>query len=181
MILAQIISIVGMILVILSFQGKKPKTIIALQLTGDALFAISFIMMDAFSGGILNAIAVVRALLFLKKDKFKTDRLFWLFIFIALYLMAYAATFLIFHKAPTPFNLFIEFLPVIGMTSVTLGYRRSEAKSIRRFGIISSCSWLSYNIISGSIGAICCETLSIISIIVGMIRFDIGKKAKIKR
>ena len=33
------------------------------------LFAINFFMLGAYSGGLLNAVAVIRAILFLKKDK----------------------------------------------------------------------------------------------------------------
>ena len=36
--------------------------------------------------------------------------------------------------------------------------------------------WLIYNIVSLSIGAICCEAFSIVSIFVGMYRFDRKKQ-----
>jgi len=174
--LAQGIGIVAMIFNILSYQRKSAKGVIAFQLFGGAFFAVSFMMLGAYSGGILNIVAAIRAILFLKKDKFKTDRLFWLPIFFGVYLLSYAATFLLFHKEPTPFNFFIECLPVIGMVATTLAFRYQDAKIIRRFSLISSCSWLVYNIVALSIGAICCEALSIVSIFIGMLRFDIGKK-----
>ena len=173
---AQIISIAAMLFNILSFQQKKGRGIIAMQLFGGLLFSISFFMLGAYSGGILNAVAVVRAVLFLKKDVFKTDRRFWVPIFIVVYLLAYLATFTVFQKEPTAINLVIECLPVIGMTASTVAFRMGEGKLIRPYSLISSVVWLIYNITSLSIGAICCEAFSIVSIFVGMYRFDREKK-----
>ena len=175
-IIAQVIGIVAMLINILSFQQKKGNGIIAMQLFGGLLFAINFFMLGAYSGGLLNAVAVIRAILFLKKDKFKTDHLFWLPIFVAVYLMAFVATFTIFHKEFTFLNALLEILPVIGMTASTVAFRLGEGKLIRRYSLISSVVWLIYNIVSLSIGAICCEAFSIVSIFVGMYRFDREKK-----
>lgn len=175
-VIAQIISIAAMLFNILSFQQKKGKGIIAMQLFGGLLFSISFFMLGAYSGGTLNAVAVVRAVLFLKKDVFKTDKLFWMPIFVVVYLLAYLATFTVFQKEPTAINLIIESLPVIGMTASTVAFRLGAGKLIRRYSLISSCVWLIYNITSLSIGAICCEAFSIVSIFVGMYRFDREKK-----
>ena len=157
---------------ILSYQQKSAKGVIAMQFFGGSLFAVSFLMLGAYSGGLLNVIAAIRAVLFFYKDKFKTDRVGWLIFFCITYLMAYAATFVVFHKEPTALNFLIECLPVIGMVATNLAFRYKEAKIIRRFGLISSCVWLIYNIFAHSIGAICCEALSIGSIFIGMLRLD---------
>ena len=101
---------------------------------------------------------------------------FWLIVFILSYLAAYAATFLAFDKEPTAINFLIECLPVIGMVSTNLAFRFNSAKIIRRFGLISSCSWLIYNIANFSVGAIICEVLSLCSILIGMFRFDRNRK-----
>lgn len=173
---AQIISIVAMAFNILSYQQKSARGVIAMQFFGGSLFAVSFLMLGAYVGGLLNIIAAVRAILFFYKDKFKTDHIAWLVFFIATYLAAYAATFLVFDKEPTVINFLIECLPVIGMVATNLAFRYKEAGIIRRFGLVSSVCWLIYNIVALSIGAICCEALSIGSIFIGMARLD-RKKA----
>ena len=75
-IIAQAIGILAMVFNILSYQGKKQKTVITLQLFGGLLFAVNFWMIGAKVGGILNVIAVIRALIFLFKDKLKADSVF---------------------------------------------------------------------------------------------------------
>lgn len=171
-IIAQIIGIFAMAFNIWSYQQKQQKYIIAFQLLGTTFFSIHFFMLGAYMGGLLNAIGVVRAIVFLYKDKLKTDNIFWLSGFVGIYIICYVLVFTAFGKPFTFVNAIIELLPVIGMVATSLAYRSKTAKSTRLLGFVSSPSWLIYNIISLSIGAICCEALSLISITVGLLRLD---------
>lgn len=175
---AQIISIFAMIFNISSYQQKRKSRVIALQLFGAFLFSVSFFMLGAYIGAILNALAVVRAIIFLNEKRLHTEHILWFIGFCALYLVSYVMTFTVFEKPVTPFNLIIEALPVIGMVATTVSYRMKEAKAVRRLGLVTSPSWLIYNIVSMSVGAILCESFSLISIVVGMLRLDRKKKNK---
>ena len=174
-IVAQAVGIVAMAFNILSYQCKKQSTVIALQLFGGALFSANYLLLGATIGGILNLIAVVRAVVFLFKDKLKTDRLIWFIPFLASYITVYILNFTLFGVAPTPFNFIIELLPVIGMTALNIGFRLKNASDVRICGLISSPAWLIYNIAAGSWGGILCEIFTLISIFIGMLRHD--KKA----
>ncbi len=175
-IIAQVIGIFAMTCNILSYQQKTQKGVLFFQLAGGVLFSINFFMLGATMGGLLNAIAVIRAIVFIFKDKLRTDHIAWFIGFLAVFATCYALTFTVFDKAPTIENLLIELLPVIGMVALTVAFRKKDAKSVRLLGLISSPAWLIYNIIALSIGAIICEAISIISIIVGMIRLDKDKE-----
>lgn len=170
--IAQIIGIVAMAFNILSYQQKTRTAAITFQLVGASLFAVNFLMLDAVVGGLLNVIGAVRSIVFLNKEKLHANHPAWFAGFTAAYLTSYILTFTLFGKELTVVNLIIEFLPVIGMVALTVSYRLSDAKAIRRFGLISSPSWLIYNIANLSIGAICCEVLSLGSILIGMFRLD---------
>lgn len=170
--IAQIIGLLAMAFNILSYQQKTRNRAIAFQLCGGALFAVNFFLLGAIVGSILNVIAAIRAIVFLNKEKLKADHPVWLIGFVVSYLISYALTFTVFSKDLTFTNLIIEFLPVVGMTATTISFRLSDAKAIRRYGLISSPSWLVYNIANFSIGAICCEVLSLCSILIGMFRLD---------
>ena len=171
-IVAQAIGVAAMIFNILSYQSKQQRWVIALQLCGGALFSVNFLMLGATVGGILNILATVRAVIFLFKEKLKADRLPWLFAFVSLYVAVYVLNFTLWGKEPTAFNLIIQILPVIGMTALNIGFRLKRAADVRRCGLVSSPAWLIYNIAAGSWGAIACETLTLISIAVGMLRHD---------
>ena len=175
-IIAQAIGIIAMAFNILSYQGKKQSTVILLQLFGGTFFAINYLMLGATVGCVLNIIGAVRAIVFLFKDRLKTDRLPWLIAFIASYIGVYVLNFTVFGKAVTTYNLIIEVLPVIGMVALNIGYRMKNASDVRKFGLISSPAWLTYNIVVGSWGAILCEIFTLISILIGMFRHDKVKK-----
>ena len=170
--LAQAIGILAMLFNILSYQSKQQRWIIAMQLCGSSLFAVNFLLLGATVGGLLNILAAVRAIIFLFKDKLKADRLPWFFGFVLLYIAIYILNFTLFGKEPTPHNLIIEILPVIGMTALSIGYRLKNASDVRRCGLVSSPAWLIYNLVTGSWGAIACEVLTLGSILIGMIRHD---------
>ena len=175
-IIAQAVGIAAMAFNILSYQGKKQSTVILLQLFGGTLFAVNYLMLGATVGGILNIIGAVRAIVFLFKDRLKTDRLPWLIAFIASYLVVYVLNFTVFGQEVNAFNLIIQILPVIGMVALNIGYRLKDAAAVRRFALVSSPAWLTYNIVSGSVGAILCEIITLGSILIGMFRLDRVKK-----
>lgn len=171
-IIAQIIGIIAMMFNIISYQGKQQRTVIVLQLLGATFFSANFLLLGATVGGILNIIAAVRAVIFVFKDKFKADSIYWFIAFIASYISVYILNFTVFGKEPTAFNLIIELLPVIGMLALNIGFRLKNSAGIRKCGLISSPAWLIYNIVAGSWGAIICESFTLISIFVGMFRHD---------
>ena len=143
-----------------------------MQLFGGALFAANFLMLGATVGGILNILAVFRALLFLNKEKVKADSPIWLAVFISCFVAVYVLNFTLWGKEVTAFNLILEILPVIGMTALSVGFRMKNAAAIRKLGLISSPAWLIYNISVGSWGATICEILTLGSIFIGMFRHD---------
>lgn len=171
-IVAQCIGILAMAFNIWSYQQKQQKHIIALQLLGSSFFTVHFFMLKAYMGGLLNAVGIARAVVYFYKDKFKSEHFLWLIAFLLVYLACYVLTFTIFDKRFNLENAIIEILPVIGMTATTFAFRCKTTQNTRLLGFVSSPSWLIYNIISLSIGAICCEVLSLISIFIGFFRID---------
>ncbi len=174
----QILSIIAMAIAILSYQAKKQKTFTSIQLVSTTLFAVSFLLLGATTGALLNFIAAVRALIYVNKQKLHADRPIWLAGFTVLYIGAYIMTFTVFGKPLTAINFIVEILPVIGMVASHLALYINSDRAVRRFSLVSSPVWLVYNIVSVSVGAIICESISIVSIIIGMFRHDIDKKPK---
>ena len=171
--IAQAVGIAAMAFNILSFQQKTQKSVIGFQLFGSILFAVNFFMLNAPVGGILNLVGALRAIVFMNREKFRADHCAWLIFFTTLYVSSYILTFTVFQKELTPVAGIIELLPVIAMTVTTISFRMQSAKSIRKFGLISSPSWLIYNIANFAVGAIICEVLSLGSIVIGLIRYDL--------
>jgi hypothetical protein len=177
-IIAQAIGIVAMVMNILSYQQKSQKGIIFFQLCGGTLFSINFLLLGAYVGSMLNIIGVIRAVIYLNKDKLHANHPLWVLGLSAAFLSAYVLTFTVFGKEPTPFDLFIEALPVLSMILSTVSFSMKSAKAVRILSLIGSPCWLVYNIFAGAIGAICCEIICEISIIIGILRYDIKRRGK---
>ncbi len=175
-IIGQAIGIVAMAFNILSYQCKTAKGVIAMHIFGAGIFAISFLMLGSYTGGMLNIIAAIQSLLFFYKEKTKVDRPIWIGIFALVFIGTYFVTLFLLMDAPRPIDYVIEVLPVIGMMFVTLAFRHDQAAKVRLLGLGSSSTWLVYNICQFALGAIICEVLSLGSILIGMLRLDRRKK-----
>ena len=173
----QLISIAAMACNILSYQQKKQSRLVACQLIGGVLFSISFFLLGATVGGLLNLVAAIRAIIFLFPEKTHAKHPAWLCGFIACYVVFYVLSFTVFGTEPTPLNFAIELLPVMGMTALSIGFMLGDSRRMRRLGLISSPAWLIYNIYYASSGAIVCEIISLASILIGIYRHD-RKNAK---
>lgn len=171
-IVGQIVGVFAMACNILSYQQKKQSNLVACQLLGATLFAINYFLLGAVIGGILNVLAIIRAIIFLFEKKLKATHPAWLIGFIFCYVTFYVLSFTVFKTKPTPINFIMELLPVVGMTALSIGFMLNDSKKVRQLGLISSPAWLIYNIFHFSIGAIICEVISLLSIFIGMLRHD---------
>ncbi len=174
-IIAQAIGIVAMALNVLSFQRKKQRDIILMQLFGASLFVLNYFLLNAITGALINFIAVLRGIVYSNKKLFRAEKPIWLVFFTAAFIACYVLTFTVFHKEPTPFNLIIELLPTIGVIASTVSFSMKDAKSVRRLAPICSVAWLIYNIINKTIGGTLCEIFALVSVVIGMFRHDIKK------
>lgn len=180
-IIAQGIGILGMAINVLSFQQKKQRHLIVMQLFGALLFAIHYLLLGLAEGRILigsivNGIGVARAYVFSNKEKFGAYNTFWVWLFSGLFVVSYILAFTVFGMEKTAANFIIEFLPIIGMVAATIGFGMKSAKNVRATALINSPSWLIYNIIRRSIGGTLCEVFTLASVVIGIVRLDACKK-----
>ena len=177
-IIAQIVGGVGMVLNLIVFQQKTHKGVLMCQFFAALVFAVSFFMLGGYCGAILNLVGAARSGIFYFKDKTHANSVVWFVIFILAFAASYPLTFFVFNTKMTVTNLIIEALPVIAMIIITISLRIGSAKAVRFMGLFSSPMWLIYNIFTVAITAIASEILNLISMVVGIIRFDIKHKQK---
>ena len=173
--IAQIISIGGMSMNVLSFQRKEQKQIIFMQLLGSTLFGISYFMIGAFVGGMLNVVGMIRAIVYYKRELFRTDKIYWVWGLSAAYVAIYVTTFALLGTEPSAGNLAVEALPTVGMIITTFSFYLGKASAVRFIGILNSPLWLVYNIVEFNIGGIITEVIVIASIIIAILRYDLKR------
>lgn len=174
---AQIIGIFAMTANILAFQFKTKRNLILSQLVGAVLFAVNMFMLGAMMGGILNIVAIIRSLVYIRKEHLKLPIKVVNAMFVLVSLTAYVLVFTVFGKEVTVPNLIIELIPVLGTITLTMGLSGKDAKTVRICSFINSPCWLIYNTINFTIGGILCEAFTLISSFLGFIRYDLKKKS----
>ena len=177
-IVAQVIGIFAMAANIWSYQQKSKTGVIVLQFAGAVIFTLNFLLLGAITGAMLTIINVFLSIVFLFKDKVKADHIAWAILFFATYTVAYIMTVAVFGVEPTAAHLAKEALPLIGTYLTVISYRKNDAAAIRKIGLIRSPAWLIYDVLVFSMGGVICEIISLVSIITGIIRFDIKKKKR---
>ena len=68
-IIAQSFGIVGLVIIVSSFQCKKNKNFFLLQGLGSLFFVVNFLLISAYTGAFFNLTNLVRGLMFSKTDK----------------------------------------------------------------------------------------------------------------
>ncbi len=174
-IFAQILSIIAMTIALLSFQQKTQRRIVLFQFCSSFLFGVHFLLIAAPTGALLNFMAAARALVYSARGKKWADHWGWLLLFSALPFGIYGLSFTSLGVAPTLGNFLVELLPTLGMISTTISFRMKKAAKVRAFSLISSPLWLGYNIFHFSIGGILTESISLLSILIGILRLDIKR------
>ncbi len=164
--IAQIIGFLALICCMTAYQMKTQKKIVTVQIISCTLFTIHFLMLGAYTGALLNFIAVSRSVVFANKDKKWAKSNLWIVVFSLICIIAVAFT----------WEGVISLLPMLGMILTTVSWGIDNARLVRLISLPSSPLWIIYNFISGSMAGVLTEFFVMASIITAMIRLDFGKK-----
>jgi len=160
--IGQIVGLVAMTVMCLSYQCKKSTKVFLMQLIACFLFCAHFFLLEAYTGLILNGIEIVRAYLLLQEDKKWANSKFT--IAAVVLLMAVGGIF--------AWDNWTSIFPIIAMVVGTPLLWTRKPKVIRYTGLcLISPSWLIYNLTVFSIAGIITETLNISSILISFLRF----------
>ena len=159
--------IFGVLLAVLSFFVYLQKSrggILVTKLTLDVLNVLQQAMVGAYTGSVLNGIAIFRELVFYQKDSKQWARSrAWLIIFLLLM----GSSPLLSWQGP------VSLLPAIGSSLIVIGFYCSDPKQMRAFGIVGQIFWGVYACIILNVGGILGSFLSIVGGIIGLVN---GKK-----
>jgi len=176
---AQIVGAVAMIVAFISFQQKSQKGIVVIQMASSTLWTVHFLLLGAYTGCIMNIVAIIRNAIFAQRDKKKwASHMGWVYGIVAVCIVVYILNFTVFGLERTPGNMIIELLPILSTALSTIGLRMEKASTVRIYCLICSPLWLVYNIYNVALGAIATEITNMISLVIAIFRLDIKKKAK---
>ena len=167
---AFIVGLAAVVCFLLSYQQKKRNGIILLNATSRALYVLQYIMLGAFDGAALDISGMIASILAQKKDTKIIKK--HLKLFIVVIDLAIIASGLLFYR-----NIFSLF-SIVGVLFHTSAFWLEKEKHIRLVSLLGSPFWLVFNLTSGAYGSAIGDTLSIVSILVAIFRYDILNKNK---
>lgn len=159
---SQIISIIAAAFLLLSFQQRTHRRIVAMQAISGLLFATQYFLLGAYEGMICNLIGMFRACTYYFRGKFK-------FVDSVLCPCFFALAFVIsgIFTYKNPFSL----MPMGAMIIASFVMWSPRTQRLRALTLPSSVMWLIYNAACSSYVACLTEFLCEVSIIIGLIRF----------
>ena len=168
---AQIVGVLAVISFLLSYQQKKRSNIIALNAASRILYIIQYLMLGAFEGAALDVLGTVSSIAAQNKDKGFIKRHTKL-VLIAVNLVIFASGMLVYENV---FSLF----PIVGVILHTSAFWINDEKIIRRVSFLGSPFWLVYNLSSLAFGSAFGDVLSMVSIGIAILRYDVKRKKDI--
>ena len=156
----QIVSVIAMMAIILSFQCKSNKKLAFVYGTGATLFAVSYFMLGQPSAALYNIISAIFSIMCLK-EKYKTKLNFG--IIVALFIVATYFTF------ENWWSLILMSAVIASAYSMMF----KSGKFIRniRFFYISPVWLINNTVMCFTIGGMICEIITMTSVIISFIRF----------
>lgn len=176
---AQIVGVLAMIVVFISFQQKFQKGIVAIQVVSYSLWTLYFFLLGAYTGCIMNGVAIFRNVIFAQRDKKKwASHMGWVYgiVGICIAVSILNVTVLTKPNERTVTKLLIEIFPILGTALTTIGLRMEKASTVRIYCLISMPLWLVYNVYSVALSAVVTDITTILSLVIAIARLDINKK-----
>ena len=144
-----------------SYQRTQKRKIMIIQTVATALSCIQYLLIGAFSGFALNIVCIIRNFIFYSREKNQRTDLATPIIFALC--MAIASFF--------SWEGIHSLLITLGLVVNTVCMGIFDAKNFRKTILISSSLILIYNIFASSYSGILSESLSLVSVIIGIVRY----------
>ena len=144
-----------------SYQRTQKRKIMVIQTVATALSCVQYLLIGAFSGFALNVVCIIRNFVFYFRDKKQSTDL----------------------AAPVFFGLCMAAVSVFswegihsllitaGLVFNTVCMGMFDAKAFRKTILISSSLILVYNIFASSYSGVLSESISLVSVIIGILRY----------
>lgn len=165
-ILGQILGIVAIILGFLTYQMRTRERLVFVQIATTLCFCVHYFLIGAYSGMALNAVAMIRNIVYYFTGKNGAVSRVWAVTFAvcmgAMGVLSWQAW----------YSVFV----VIGLIINSYCMSFSNPQNIRKSILVTSPLVLIYNIIVHSFGGAVYESVAIISSFIGVLRHKNNKK-----
>jgi hypothetical protein len=155
----QFLAILAVLFFIISYHAKSRKKILTLQIISVFIWAVHFLLLNAWTGAALMSINGVVIFAFLFKGKNKLTNSLILYSSLCVYVLFDVLTWT---------NIYSLF-PLLGVFCGLTAKWQNSPKLIRIISYPVSVLWIVYDVYAGAYGSIVAEVLIMISITISLI------------
>ena len=167
-IIATVIGGFAAVIYVASYQCKNRTRILLLGALSRALFITQYILLGAFSGAVLDLIAIFAAMIAGRKEHPVIKK--WLVPLIVLIHASVLVTSILLYGAW--YDIFV----LLATTFCVAALWFSRERIIRAVSLCGSPCWMVYNLSTKAYFSAVSDTFAIISLLVAIWRYDIKKK-----
>ena len=158
--IGQVLGIVAIILGFVSFQMKTQKGLLFMQVCVAAVFCVHYFLIEAYSGMAMNAVCIVRNLVYDHQNQKAAKNKLIPIIFVVIQCVMCALT----------WDAWYSVFVLVGIAINTYCMSFSDPQNVRKSIFFSCPLVLIYNIFASSIGGIIYESVAIASAFIGVIK-----------
>ena len=161
MIIGQILGVMAMIITFISYQTNKKNTLLAVQTAATLCTCLSYLFLGASSGFALNIICLIRNVIFYFQKKGTPVS----YVSTALLVIAMIVS------GALSWQGAVSLLIIVALAANTVFLSLGDPQLLRKSILFTSTLVLIYNCFAFSLGGIANEAVSIVSSVIGIIRF----------
>lgn len=165
-IIAQILAVVGSAFLAITFFNKSKKLILIFGCLCTVVYALVYFLLGAYTGMILNIVAIFRIVWFYINDKFGKKREYVSLIVCCLIVIVCGVA---------TYTSWVDIIVILAIILYTYSIWQDNIAFYRWAGVVSSCGWITYNFACGAIFANITEIILMIIKIVGVAKLYINK------
>ena len=163
-----VFGILGILVSFIIYQQKNRGGLLVSKLIGDVIWFVHYVLIGAYTGAAISIIAIARELVFMHREKKWANSPLWLVLFLALSALSGVITWK---------NIFSIF-PCVASALAVISFWIGKPRVSRILAYPITISMLTYNVAGLAYLAIANEALSLVSAIIGNIRYDFAKQTK---
>lgn len=163
-IIAQIIGLIALMALVLSFQKNNKKTLLKYQIISNFLYALQYLLLSAMSGFFISIVCAIRNILYSYYQE-KTPKIYLIIVLITI-------TFLSLLSYTTP----ISILPGLACFIFSIALYQKDLSITRKIEVIACILYIIYNIRVKAISGLICILIELTSTLIAIYKFDIKPK-----
>ena len=167
---ATILGITAVAMFVLSYQLKTRNHLLICNAGSRVFYVLQYILLGAFEGAVLDIAALAVSLLARRKDSGWIGK-------YPLLSAAGSGVFLAAMGLLVYENVF-SLLPIFGVLFETGALWLSKERKIRFVSFFGAPFWLAYNLIASAYGSVIGNVLTMVSIGIAIVRYDIMKRTE---